>query len=160
FGICLPRQAVHAQIMQWPPGAIHFPAGIARYTGGRRLIAAATGPISHVMMMQRDRQFGIPASARAVAPGWSLTPGRAGVAAVYGQATGGATHEQGGTGVVTEKARPKTRQPPLYRVVLHNDDYTPMEFVVEVLLHYFSVSHDEAVQIMLTVHTRGKGVAG
>lgn len=69
-------------------------------------------------------------------------------------------HEQGGTGVVVEKARPKTRQPPLYRVVLHNDDYTPMEFVVEVLLQYFSVTHEQAVQIMLMVHTRGKGVAG
>src|SRR5699024_11111008 len=68
--------------------------------------------------------------------------------------------EQGGTGVVTEKARPKTKQPPLYRVVLHNDDYTPMEFVVEVLLHYFSLTQEQAIQIMLTVHTRGKGVAG
>src|SRR5699024_5678327 len=68
--------------------------------------------------------------------------------------------KQGDTNVVVERARPKTRQPPLYKVVLHNDDYTPMEFVVDVLLTYFSMTREQAVQIMLTVHTRGKGVAG
>lgn len=76
------------------------------------------------------------------------------------QSGAGGSQEQGDTGVVVERARPKTRQPPLYRVVLHNDDYTPMEFVVEVLLSYFSLTREQAVQIMLTVHTRGKGVAG
>ncbi|ROO30365.1 ATP-dependent Clp protease ClpS [Salinisphaera orenii MK-B5] len=59
-----------------------------------------------------------------------------------------------------QASEPKTKQPPLYKVVLHNDDYTPMEFVVEVLTTYFSLSREQAVQIMLTVHTRGKGVAG
>ena len=56
-----------------------------------------------------------------------------------------------------QASEPKTKQPPLYKVVLHNDDYTPMEFVVEVLTTYFSLSREQAVQIMLTVHTRGKG---
>lgn len=75
-------------------------------------------------------------------------------------AGGSGAQEQGNADTVVERARPKTRRPPLYRVVLHNDDYTPMEFVVNVLLTYFSLTHEQAVQIMLTVHTRGKGVAG
>lgn len=66
--------------------------------------------------------------------------------------------DDGDTAVQTSE--PKTKQPPLYKVVLHNDDYTPMEFVVEVLTTYFSLSREQAVQVMLTVHTRGKGVAG
>lgn len=62
--------------------------------------------------------------------------------------------------LVTESARPKTKRPPLYKVVLHNDDYTPMEFVVEVLEQFFSMNREKATQIMLHVHTRGKGVCG
>lgn len=57
-------------------------------------------------------------------------------------------------------SEPKTKKPPLYKVVMHNDDFTPMEFVVEVLMTYFVHDHEKAVQIMLTVHTRGKAVAG
>ncbi len=56
--------------------------------------------------------------------------------------------------------RPKTVQPPLYKVVMLNDDYTPMEFVVEVLQTYFRMTRDKAVQIMLQVHTQGRAVAG
>jgi ATP-dependent Clp protease adaptor protein ClpS len=63
-------------------------------------------------------------------------------------------------GVVTEQARPKLKRPEMYKVVLHNDDYTPMEFVVEVLEQFFGMSRDKATQIMLHVHTRGKGVCG
>lgn len=59
-----------------------------------------------------------------------------------------------------ETGRPEVEQPPLYKVVMHNDDYTPMDFVVEVLQQFFSLSRDQAVQIMLTVHTRGKAIAG
>ncbi len=70
------------------------------------------------------------------------------------------TPVEGDSDVVVEQSRPRTKQPPLYKVVLHNDDYTPMEFVVEVLLTYFSLSREQAVQVMLTVHTRGKAVAG
>lgn len=63
-------------------------------------------------------------------------------------------------GTVVAPAKPKTRKPPLYKVVLLNDDYTPMEFVVQVLQTFFKMPHDKAVQVMLTVHTRGKAVAG
>ena len=57
-------------------------------------------------------------------------------------------------------SKPQVRRPPLYKVLLLNDDYTPMEFVVQVLQQYFRMPHDKAVQVMLTVHTRGKAVAG
>ena len=57
-------------------------------------------------------------------------------------------------------AKPKFKRPPLYRVVLLNDDYTPMEFVVEVLEHFFSMTREKATQVMLAVHTQGKGVCG
>jgi ATP-dependent Clp protease adaptor protein ClpS len=65
-----------------------------------------------------------------------------------------------GAGLALEEARPKLRKPPLYKVVILNDDYTPMEFVVEVLKRFFGLSHDKATSIMLHVHTRGRGVAG
>ncbi|MEQ8195394.1 MAG: ATP-dependent Clp protease adapter ClpS [Rhodospirillales bacterium] len=64
-----------------------------------------------------------------------------------------------GTGVVT-KARPKTKKPSMYKVLMLNDDYTPMEFVVHVLERFFSKSHEEATQIMLHVHRRGVGICG
>jgi ATP-dependent Clp protease adaptor protein ClpS len=65
-----------------------------------------------------------------------------------------------GDGLIVEKARPKLKRPPLYKVVLLNDDYTPMEFVVQVLEQFFAMGRTEATQIMLHVHTRGKGVCG
>jgi ATP-dependent Clp protease adaptor protein ClpS len=63
------------------------------------------------------------------------------------------------TGVVT-KTRTKTKKPSMYRVLLLNDDYTPMEFVVEILEGIFKKSHEEAVMIMLHVHQHGVGVCG
>lgn len=63
------------------------------------------------------------------------------------------------TGVVT-KTRPKTRKPSLYKVLLLNDDYTPMEFVVHVLEQIFNKSREDAVKIMLHVHQNGVGVCG
>jgi ATP-dependent Clp protease adaptor protein ClpS len=63
------------------------------------------------------------------------------------------------TGVVV-KPRPKTRKPTMYKVLMLNDDYTPMEFVVHVLERFFQKSRDQATQIMLHVHRRGVGVCG
>lgn len=65
----------------------------------------------------------------------------------------------GGTGVAT-KTSPKTKKPSMYRVLLLNDDYTPMEFVVHVLERYFNKDQQEATQIMLHVHQKGIGVCG
>ncbi len=62
-------------------------------------------------------------------------------------------------GVLTQ-ARPKTKRPSRYRVLLLNDDYTPMEFVVEILERIFNKTHQEAVQIMLHVHQNGVGLCG
>jgi ATP-dependent Clp protease adaptor protein ClpS len=63
------------------------------------------------------------------------------------------------TGVVV-KPRPKTRKPTMYKVLMLNDDYTPMEFVVHVLERFFQKSREQATQIMLHVHRRGVGVCG
>ena len=63
------------------------------------------------------------------------------------------------TGLVT-KTRPKTKKPSLYKVLLLNDDYTPMEFVVHVLQKYFGKSREEAERIMLHVHQKGVGICG
>ena len=64
-----------------------------------------------------------------------------------------------GSAAVTE-VKPKTQKPSLYRVLLLNDDYTPMEFVVYVLERFFNKSHEEATKIMLHVHQHGVGVCG
>jgi ATP-dependent Clp protease adaptor protein ClpS len=65
-----------------------------------------------------------------------------------------------GRGLAVEEARPKLKRPPLYRVLLLNDDYTPMEFVVEVLQIIFGMDRPTATRVMLEVHTKGKGVCG
>jgi ATP-dependent Clp protease adaptor protein ClpS len=61
---------------------------------------------------------------------------------------------------VVEQVRPKLKRPPLYKVVLLNDDYTPMEFVVELLELFFGKTREAATRIMLNIHTEGKGVCG
>ena len=63
-------------------------------------------------------------------------------------------------GLAIEEARPRLKKPPLYRVVLLNDDYTPMEFVVDILQQIFSMDRTTATRVMLEVHTKGKGVCG
>ena len=62
--------------------------------------------------------------------------------------------------LVVESAKPELKPPPLYKVVLLNDDYTPMEFVVQVLEEFFGMGREQATQIMLHVHIRGRGVCG
>jgi len=70
-------------------------------------------------------------------------------------------HRDGdGHDLAVEEARPKLKRPPLYRVILINDDYTPMEFVVEVLESIFSMERPKATRVMLEVHTKGKGICG
>jgi ATP-dependent Clp protease adaptor protein ClpS len=62
--------------------------------------------------------------------------------------------------LAVETAKPKTARPPLYQVILINDDFTPMDFVIEVLQQFFGMNREKATQIMLDVHTRGRGVCG
>jgi ATP-dependent Clp protease adaptor protein ClpS len=59
-----------------------------------------------------------------------------------------------------QEARPKLKKPPMYQVVLMNDDFTPMEFVVHVLERFFAMDRAKATRIMLNVHTQGKGLCG
>ncbi len=61
---------------------------------------------------------------------------------------------------VVVESKPKTKRPPLYKVLLLNDDYTPMEFVVHVLERFFGMTHAQAFEIMLTVHKKGVAVVG
>ena len=68
-------------------------------------------------------------------------------------------HEHG-YGLAVETAKPELARPPLYSVLLLNDDYTPMDFVVEVLSRFFAMDLERATQVMLHVHTRGRGVCG
>jgi ATP-dependent Clp protease adaptor protein ClpS len=63
-------------------------------------------------------------------------------------------------GTVTDLAKPALAKPPLYKVLLLNDDYTPMEFVVGVLIRFFHMPVEKATQIMLKVHTEGRAVCG
>ena len=57
-------------------------------------------------------------------------------------------------------SKPKTSKPPMYKVILLNDDFTPMEFVVHILEKFFGITHDLAINIMLTVHQKGLAVIG
>lgn len=68
--------------------------------------------------------------------------------------------EHGSGGLAVEEAKPRVKKPPLYKVILLNDDYTPMEFVIEVLEKFFRMPSEKAVQIMLEVHTKGQAVCG
>lgn len=63
-------------------------------------------------------------------------------------------------GLALQEAKPKLKRPPLYKVVLINDDYTPMDFVVHILEIFFSMDRETATRIMLEVHTKGKGICG
>ncbi|BCG64221.1 MAG: ATP-dependent Clp protease adapter ClpS [Methyloprofundus sp.] len=63
-------------------------------------------------------------------------------------------------GLAVQEARPKLKKPPLFKVLLLNDDFTPMDFVIEILVDFFAMSEEEATQVMLRVHTQGKGICG
>ena len=65
-----------------------------------------------------------------------------------------------GHALAVEEAAPKLKRPSLYRVILINDDFTPMEFVVEILESVFGMERDKATRVMLEVHTKGKGICG
>ena len=68
--------------------------------------------------------------------------------------------EPGGSEDVVTEERVETKTPRRYMVILHNDDYTTMEFVIEILIRFFAKNETEATHIMLMVHTKGSGVAG
>jgi ATP-dependent Clp protease adaptor protein ClpS len=68
--------------------------------------------------------------------------------------------EERDSGLSVQESNPELKKPPLYKVLLINDDYTPMEFVVHVLETFFRMNREKATQIMLHVHTRGVGVCG
>ena len=73
---------------------------------------------------------------------------------------GGKGATKGDGDLAVQETKPELKQPPMYQVVMINDDYTPMEFVVEVLQLFFGMGREKATQIMLTVHTQGRAVCG
>ncbi len=62
--------------------------------------------------------------------------------------------------LAVQEAKPKLKKPPLYKVVLLNDDFTPMDFVIEVLMDFFAMTEETATRVMLQIHTQGIGVCG
>lgn len=69
-------------------------------------------------------------------------------------------YDDDGTGLLLETGKPEVQEPPRYNVILLNDDYTPMEFVVAVLEQFFGMDRENATRVMLNVHTKGKGICG
>jgi ATP-dependent Clp protease adaptor protein ClpS len=90
------------------------------------------------------------------------SPSLAVTASIRSQDDGNDGEPQRGTGIREALApdEAKIKPPPLYRVILLNDDYTPMEFVVEILRKFFGMNTETATRVMLKVHTEGKGVCG
>ena len=72
----------------------------------------------------------------------------------------GISTDRSGDSTILESTKPELKKPPLFKVILLNDDYTPMEFVIEVLEIFFKKNREQATYIMLTVHTKGKGICG
>lgn len=69
-------------------------------------------------------------------------------------------HDDFEHGLAVAESRPEVKQPPMYKVLLLNDDYTPMDFVVEILRKYFNLKEEAATNVMLQVHNDGQGVCG
>lgn len=63
-------------------------------------------------------------------------------------------------GLVVQEDKPQLKRPPMYKVIMLNDDFTPMDFVVELLNSFFAMNKEKAIQVMLQVHTLGRGVCG
>ena len=110
--------------------------------------AAATAPLVPETELLADRETVPHAAAEPRPPSGPVPPGR--------ERAPGIEREEG----VAVAERPKTRKPSLYRVLLHNDDFTTMEFVVDVLVRHFDHTPTGAAAIMLQVHHLGVGVAG
>lgn len=68
--------------------------------------------------------------------------------------------EDSGLGLAEAPARPQLKEPPLFKVFLVNDDYTPMDYVVDILMHFFGMGESLAVQVMMDIHHKGKGTCG
>jgi len=79
---------------------------------------------------------------------------------ISGPVLAGPDNDDDSDASVVVATKPKTKRPPLYKVMLLNDDYTPMEFVVAVLERFFGLNHAQAFEIMLTVHKKGLAVVG
>jgi ATP-dependent Clp protease adaptor protein ClpS len=71
-----------------------------------------------------------------------------------------AEHDDDSYGLAVEEAKPALQAPPMYKVILFNDDYTPMDFVVEILEEFFNMNREAATKVMLAVHTEGRAVCG
>ena len=69
-------------------------------------------------------------------------------------------HEDDSSGLAVQEAKPPLQAPPMYKVLMFNDDYTPMDFVVEVLEVFFGMNREVAAKVMLPVHTEGKAICG
>jgi ATP-dependent Clp protease adaptor protein ClpS len=63
-------------------------------------------------------------------------------------------YEDNDSGIALQDAKPKLKRPPLYKVILLNDDFTPMDFVIEILMDFFAMSEQKATQVMLQIHTQ------
>ena len=90
---------------------------------------------------------------------WFLLSGRA-APRVNASGDDDDTEQDRDSGVATLENKPELKRPPLYKVIILNDDYTPMEFVVHVLETFFGMNREKATQIMLAVHTQGSAVVG
>jgi len=91
---------------------------------------------------------------------WAMTSGDHELFRPANQMSGDESDQDREGGLATAEVKPKVKRPPLYKVLLLNDDYTPMEFVVHILEEFFGMGREKATQIMLTVHTKGAAVVG
>lgn len=74
--------------------------------------------------------------------------------------SGNDPYHDSNNGLAVQELKPKLKKPPLYRVILLNDDFTPMDFVIEILMIFFAMPQEKATQVMLQIHTQGVGVCG